>query len=146
MEISLNPKPDNIIKINHMKNFIIIGLLLITFSVTGQTVVILELPDNCNVSTNIREPLFEQNNSILKIYPNPNNGTFYLHAEFTTPIKKATINISDVTGHVLFTETVYCNSRILIKQLAVRDIPGGTYVIELISDKESVSGKLLISN
>ncbi len=129
-----------------MKHLIIIVLLLISFSITGQTIVILELPDNCNAPTNISEPLVEHNNAILKIFPNPNNGTFYLHASFTAPIKKAVINISDVTGNVMLTENVYCNSRILIKQTTIRDIPAGTYVIELISDKERVSGKLFISN
>ena len=127
-----------------MKKFIFILLLITTLIGKSQTVVVLVLPDNCNKTTNVENlPILDQD--FLKIYPNPNDGSFYIHAEFLSPIKKAKITISDLRGTIFFTEIVYCSSEILLKQMDIKEIPNGTYILEMISDKRRLTKKFLIA-
>ena len=124
-------------------------LLILLFCFSGvalnsQTTVILLLPDNCNVPSEIEEPPVVISESVLKIFPNPNTGIFYLTAEFMSEIGKANIRISDFTGKVIYTESVYCDSKKLIKQINISELSPGSYVIELKSDKQKLSAKLLI--
>jgi len=128
-----------------MKELLLIILWFITVNMNSQIVVNLVLPDNCNAPTVIEDQPFQKDKATLKIYPNPNNGSFYIYVELLSAIKKVKINISDSKGNVIHSEIVYCNSKIMIKQMNITKIPAGTYVLELISDKLILSEKFLIS-
>ena len=117
---------------------------IVTVFVKGQTVVTLQLPDNCNV--NGLEDVIKNNDNILKIYPNPSNGKFSLVVSSDVFIGKATIYIHSIESKIVYSEKIFCNSKKLVKQLNLSKLVHGTYILEVKSEKEVYSKKLLIKD
>jgi hypothetical protein len=113
-----------------MKNLLLLLLFFCAVRSNGQITVTLVLPDNCNANTSIENPR-EEITKILKITPNPNQGCFYLYAEFDVEIGKARIVISDLNGHDVFSERIYCNSKMFVRQIAPGILTPGAYIVKL---------------
>lgn len=131
-----------------MKKTIIAMLFwIITSYLSGQTLVKLRLPNNCNADTTITQEgnLLENKSSKLELYPNPNSGNFTLIISFNDIINKAVINIYDTNGKSAYSETVYSDSNKLVKQLHVSGLLAGTYVFEVKTAKDILSTKLVIN-
>ena len=78
-----------------------------------------------------------------KLYPNPNNGTFMLAYDLKTN-HEATVNIMDITGKVVHTETVDDLNN--IKLINTNDLQNGIYFIQISNNKTLLwTDKLVIS-
>jgi len=132
-----------------MKRPIIVMLFcIITCYLSGQTVVKLLLPNNCNADTTTitqADNLLQNRSSKLELYPNPNSGNFTLIISFNDIISKAVINIYDTNGKSAYSETVFSDSNKLVKQLHIGGLLAGTYVFEVKTVKDISSTKLVIN-
>jgi hypothetical protein len=127
-----------------MKNLLFLLLTFGVFASKGQTTVTLMLPDNCNVSTGVEKPI-KTFSGMLNITPNPNRGSFYLYAEFKSEIGKLSISISDLNGQEVYSERMYCDSKMFVKQVDAGMLPAGTYVVKLEAKETSLFGKMIIT-
>lgn len=129
-----------------MKKTIIFLLFLALAKSYGnsQTVVKLLLPDNCNTNQTKVEDLNKNNGSKLELFPNPNEGSFSLNVSFKSKVDKANINIYNFMGVVVFDETIFCNSEKFIKQLYLKNLTSGIYLVIVNDAKQQVSTKLII--
>lgn len=90
----------------------------------------------------------EEDSIYMAIYPNPSNGDFKLHIEYTSPIElPAYIRIADMSGQVIYTrelevsdEIVNIDEDLLLSQM----IQEGFYSIILIIGSQSIARKLII--
>lgn len=77
-------------------------------------------------------------NITAKLYPNPNNGEFTLAYDLKqTP--EATINISDITGNIVYTAQITNETNLI--NINTNDLRSGMYFIQLNS-----KGSLLWTN
>lgn len=127
-----------------MKKSIFLMLLCITASfICSQTLVKLQLPNNCNA---IPQAVDNVNaNKTLELFPNPNDGNFTLIISFIDNIDKANITVYDTSGKAIYAETVYSNSNKLVKQLKIAGLKKGTYIFEVKNTKQTITTKLVIN-
>jgi hypothetical protein len=127
-----------------MRYLIILLFIFISFSFNGQVLVTLSLPDNCNVATDV-EDLVETIQAKLHIYPNPNQGTFYMSAEFESAPEHAEICISDLRGKEVYRKTVSCESEFFVKQIDEEILTPGIYFVELKTKQAMLFAKMIIT-
>ncbi|MBI9067826.1 MAG: T9SS type A sorting domain-containing protein [Salinivirgaceae bacterium] len=129
-----------------MKQIIISILFVLTAIsyVNSQTVVKLLLPDNCDSNTSSVSNLKSENDFKLQVSPNPTNGKFVLNVSSTENIGKAIINIYTQLGETIYTETVYCSSEKLAKQIHLKNLLSGIYLIKLSTETKEIATKLII--
>jgi hypothetical protein len=134
------------IKKRIMKKIIIFSLFLVVVISYGnsQTIVKLLLPDNCGSNQTIVEDIKKNIDTELELYPNPNEGSFTLKVSFKSQIDKANISIYNSLGVIVFNENIFCNSRILFKQLNLKNLSAGIYLIIIKNTKQKVSTELII--
>jgi hypothetical protein len=81
---------------------------------------------------------FSDNFSIL---PNPNNGRFMIYSESEICLNQ--IKIFDITGRLVYQEEAN-NAENLYRSIDISSQPAGQYLIVLLSDRATYSGKFLI--
>jgi hypothetical protein len=72
----------------------------------------------------------------LSIYPNPNNGSFSLTGKFEGVDSNVQINISDLTGRIVFNDNAVISNRVINKQISLKNLPSGLYIITAISQEQ----------
>jgi hypothetical protein len=78
-----------------------------------------------------------------KLYPNPNNGTFYL-AYNLKENTEAILNIVDVTGKLVYTNTITNVNNVL--QINTTHLQSGIYFVQLSNNKTLLwTDKLMIN-
>jgi len=115
--------------------------------VNSQTVVKLLLPDNCSANidtTSIVKNQIAATDFTMKVSPNPTNGKFLLNLSASDKIAKATISIYSQVGETIYTETIYCDSRKLAKQINLDNVLAGVYIIKCVTDTKETLTKLII--
>ena len=112
-------------------------------SVHSQIVVPLTLPDNCNVTTGITEQLVDQTPK-LTLYPNPNDGNFTVNIKSPEVIDNVRILIFNSLGVEFYQKIVYCNSKNLVRQVKVSNLPSGVYYIKVHSDSFKLNASFII--
>lgn len=129
-----------------MKRILIGVLTLFLFSsyANSQTVVKLLLPDNCEANTTEVETIKIETLANLVVFPNPSSGIFSLYANFTDNIKTATIEVYNISGTLVHTEAVFCDSPKLVRQLSLTKLSPGYYFVRIIAANKVLSTKLLI--
>ncbi|MGN6568031.1 MAG: SBBP repeat-containing protein [Flavipsychrobacter sp.] len=77
--------------------------------------------------------------SIASMYPNPNNGNFTVTANFNgAQPKEATIEVLNVVGQVVYTETVQVVNNSLKENIKLNsELPNGMYILKLTADENS---------
>ena len=75
-------------------------------------------------------------NNNVSIYPNPNKGSFTIETPST---EKQTLQIFDVNGKLVFTQTITGNTSIDAANLA-----GGVYNVNIIGNGSMVNKRLVI--
>lgn len=129
-----------------MKKTMIVALLLITASyLSGQTLVKLKLPNNCNATSTQVNNILSDKSSTLELFPNPNSGNFTLIISFNDIIDKAIINIYDTKGKSVYKEIVFSDSNKLVKQINIGGLLPGTYVFEVKNAQQISMTKLVIN-
>jgi len=129
-----------------MKKTIIVMLFLIAVNyLSGQTLVKLKLPNNCNASSTQVNNILADKSSNLELFPNPNSGNFTLIISLNDIIDKAIINIYDTKGKSVYKEIVYSDSNKLVKQINISGLLAGTYIFE-VKNKQQVSTTKLVIN
>lgn len=130
-----------------MKPIILLLFALLTSFIFSQSLVKLKLPNNCNsgsITTNTENALSDIN-SKLELFPNPNSGNFTLIISFNDIIDKALISVYNTDGKSIYSETVFSDSKKLVKQLHIGGLLNGTYVFEVKNAKNVSVTKLVIN-
>jgi hypothetical protein len=78
----------------------------------------------------------EIKNGLLKIYPNPNTGTFEIENQFEGNV---VYQIIDLKGQILVSK----ESAAKVERFDINELPNGVYFIKMKSDKAIVTNKLL---
>jgi len=131
-----------------MKKPIILFLFaILTNFLFSQTLVRLKLPKNCNADNIVTQDnnVSTDKSSKLELFPNPNSGNFTLVISFNDIIDKALINVYNTAGKSIYSETVFSDSKKLIKQLHIVGLLTGTYVFEVKTAKTVSTTKLVIN-
>ena len=79
----------------------------------------------------------------LTLYPNPNNGVFTLKLEADFNLPQLDLVLFDVLGDVVDQRTVQFNGR-LTENYNLQELPPGTYMLQLNSEKGSVTLKVSV--
>jgi len=94
---------------------------------------------NAGVKTKNKELMVEN----LKFSPNPGDGKFNL--SFTLrETKKVTINIYDINGNMVYTETLKDFQGDYNKQIDISQQPGGTFFLQIIQGLYDIIKKIII--
>jgi len=126
-----------------MKHFLLtIFFCVLVYHLVGQTIVTLTLPNNCNSTVSVQSEEFKKG-PCINIYPNPNDGEFSLQVAFTSVPGKSKINIRTTNGNVVYSEIVYSNSKMLVKQLKLSYLSSGHYILEIVSDTQIISTQFI---
>jgi len=81
----------------------------------------------------------EEANSSFSIYPNPNNGEFFIS---TNVDGKASVQIIDAQGKIVFNKSFNLNTN--ATSISLKDVEAGVYMIKVISDNETSVRSLMI--
>lgn len=92
-----------------------------------------------DLPTNIWDDQHPNNDSFIKIFPNPNNGNFNITLNTSEEI---ILNIFDITGRCVLEQSISTCSNTIISNL-----PNGVYLCKLFSKDDSLyTGKIIIIN
>jgi hypothetical protein len=69
------------------------------------------------------------------LYPNPNEGLFTLKGNLGTADNSIVMEITDLTGKVVAKDEVMLVKGVISKTLNLSHIPGGFYILKLVSDE-----------
>jgi len=86
----------------------------------------------------VNQDTAEQSGTEFKVYPNPNNGLFYI--ESGEPVKSITIRVMDLTGRVLLTRNVENFTK---EGLDLSNGDQGLYTVEIINGNNTLYYKLI---
>ena len=78
-------------------------------------------------------------NKSVVIYPNPNNGTFTINSQFSTPNSQLTIK--DVVGRTVYS-TIINNSK-QKEQINITTLPNGVYFYQITNSIQTIRGKII---
>jgi hypothetical protein len=74
--------------------------------------------------------------SDVNIYPNPNNGTFTINGNIASSDNKVDVEISDMSGRIIFRGTYNTNANVLNEKINLGEqAVAGMYIIKLKSDE-----------
>lgn len=80
----------------------------------------------------------------IQVYPNPSNGTFTLTFE-TQKQHSVRLNITDLTGRLVYTEDVLSLNGKYSRNLAGTNLSAGVYMLNLVIDGKTSTRKLVIN-
>jgi len=75
-------------------------------------------------------------NKFVKIFPNPNNGSFNIKMNDGKGFKE--VNIYNLLGELVYTNNV------LQKQYKITELPKGTYMVEIVYSNKKITKKVLV--
>lgn len=83
----------------------------------------------------------------MKLFPNPNNGTFILSGSFQgmTGVKDASIEVVNSVGQVVYKDKALVNNGKLDKQMKIQDIAAGVYIIKITADGQSSQMRFVVN-
>lgn len=83
----------------------------------------------------------------MKLFPNPNNGTFILSGTFSgmTGTKDAAIEVVNAVGQVVYKDQALVNNGKLDKQMKIADIAPGMYIIRIQADGQTTQMRFVVS-
>ncbi len=81
----------------------------------------------------------EETNSSFSVYPNPNNGEFFIA---TNVEGTATVQIIDAQGKIIYNKSLNLNTN--ATSISLKDIEAGIYMIKIISETETSVRSLMI--
>jgi len=76
----------------------------------------------------------------ISIFPNPSTGIFTVSSQMTE-VGNYTIKVSDIFGRVVFEKSASSDGRVN-EVIDLSDLPGGVYIVELLSEKGTMKEKL----
>jgi hypothetical protein len=88
---------------------------------------------------------FASVNDGLKVYPNPSNSTLNISMPITNA-SRGSINVLDMNGRVLYAESVQLNEGLFEHYINVSEFANGVYSIQLISDSEIFTQRVVIQH
>ena len=107
-------------------------------TVAGSYTVTVRDSNGCENTSPPKLPLAISNvangNSTFVLYPNPNTGTFVVEGTITSTDGKAAIEITDVTGKLVYREDVKTMSDKLNHTINISNVASGAYMIRIVSD------------
>ena len=77
---------------------------------------------------------------ILEVYPNPNNGEFYL--KYKDKSSNSTCTITDITTKVVHSQDIINNE---VNKLNLTTLPNGIYILNVTSNDNSTTRKIVIN-
>lgn len=80
----------------------------------------------------------------LKVYPNPNNGTFSILLELPSAVKQMKINISDLSGKMIFSERLQHQDAIFNHNIDLMEFSSGIYFLNIYADDRIFNRKIII--
>ena len=78
------------------------------------------------------------------IYPNPNNGTFYIHCEALKNIASYRVSIFDLQGKLIYNTQDICQGDNLHRKISIPKVAKGNYLVKLVVVDNT--GKNIYSN
>jgi hypothetical protein len=83
----------------------------------------------------------------MKLYPNPNTGSFVLSGSFhgMTGVKDADIEIVNAVGQIVYKDKALVNNGKIDKQMRISDIAAGAYIIRIHADGQSTQLRFIVS-
>ena len=83
-----------------------------------------------------------KNDGELKVYPNPNNGTFNLEfsANYTSPL---TLELVDFTGRTVYQTKLQHQFKSIVS-IQTDNLSSGLYAVVLKTDREQITKKIII--
>jgi hypothetical protein len=83
----------------------------------------------------------------LKLYPNPNNGTFNVSGSFgdMTGVKDGSVEVLNAVGQVVFKESTTINNGKIDKQVRISDIAAGVYIIRVSADGKTSQLRFVVT-
>jgi len=128
-----------------MKTYTLLTLFLMgAFVLHGQTVVTLNLPNPCSVSS-INETQTAKNALDFNVMPNPTGGIFTLDIFSSEPLGLLTIQLISMQGNITFKEQVFSEQKHSIRTYNIGHLPEGVYTLSVISKKERKTKKIIFS-
>lgn len=126
-----------------MKKTLIISLMFFfCWSMHGQNVVTLQLPEPC-VGTSV--PQYPSSERLhFTVSPNPGNGDFNLYVTCPTPIGKVHLTVTSLEGVILYRQDYYTLEHKLQSALRLRHLAAGTYLVTLLCEQGTSTKKVII--
>lgn len=84
-----------------------------------------------------------EQSAVLQIYPNPNHGKFRISADVRTS-KLVQIRILSSIGKLIYTSEIQPVGNRIEKDIMVNNITSGTYLVQLLTDKNTLYKKLVV--
>ena len=78
----------------------------------------------------------------IRIYPNPNNGSFIIELNVKRGNSQLNFSMIDITGRVVHSGIIYSNEE--SKEINTSNLNDGIYFIKINSDQENYIKKVLI--
>ena len=97
---------------------------------------------SANLPVGVKE-IKEEELIMPNLYPNPNSGVFNLEV-VNNEYKSLEVNILDITGKIIYAESIDNNTKVLKKQIDLSSYAKGIYVMQVQSDKEAFTKKIVI--
>jgi hypothetical protein len=76
-------------------------------------------------------------NTSFNLSPNPNNGTFTISSILQSANGLVTYEVRDMTGRLIMSNTVRLSSNRFEKQVELRDLSQGIYILRIMTDEET---------
>jgi len=81
----------------------------------------------------------------MNVYPNPSNGTFTIKLDGVNTVRM-NISVADITGKVIFTQEFSNVNGSFQKDLVMKEMPAGLYILTVTTDNDSYQAKLMLEN
>ncbi len=79
------------------------------------------------------------------LWPNPNDGNFKLELKGMQANEPYQVDISNILGQTVYSETVRSENSALNKDLKLNDLPGGPYFLKVASERSVTVSKFIIT-
>ena len=84
-----------------------------------------------------------ENNELITVYPNPNNGNFMLNYT-TTKTEKLNLNLYDLLGHLVYSDEQKTNAGLNQIEIEIPSLAEGIYFLGITTEKGKYTQKLII--
>ena len=126
-----------------MKKTLIISLMFFfCWSMHGQNVATLQLPEPC-VGTSV--PQYPSSERLhFTVSPNPGNGDFTLYIASSTSLGKVHLTVTSMEGTMLYKQDFYTIEPKLQSALHLRHLAAGIYMVTLLCEQGTSTQKIII--
>ena len=112
--------------------------------VKSQSVVILNLAENCNTTNSVAATPEAQDD--LTVFPNPNEGIFKVSLHSNTNTTRTEVKVYDVNLKIVYAEELPNPSATSTHELNLSWLHDGVYFIFLNTDEQVFSSKIVINH